>query len=151
MLGSKGFQDHANFSRILLSSPSWFSIPILGGSLILYISFQSILTLYLLIMQVITWVLVPSATFPNPLWAATTKTALFRGHFLFNEAKMLVGCIQCGGNSFSLNYSYTIPPWVSYCTCPFFGGTLGGYLWRRAVFSFWDLGCREQDRPRQSF
>ena len=137
---------------------SFFSLPLpllrspfLEGSPTLYNSFQSILTLHLLIMQVITWVLVPSATFPNPLWAATTKTALFRGHFLFNEAKMLVGCIQCGGNSFSLNYSYTIPPWVSYCTCPFSRGALVGCLWRRAVLSFWDLECREQDHPLQRF
>ena len=43
----------------------FLSLLILGGSLTLYISFQSILALYLLIMQVITRVLVPSATFPN--------------------------------------------------------------------------------------
>ena len=94
--------------------------PILGGSLILYTFFQSILTLHLLIVQVITWVLVPSTTFPNPLWVTATKAALFRGPFLINAARTLVGCIQCGGDSFSLNFSYTIPSCVSYCTHPFF-------------------------------
>ena len=77
--------------------------PILGGSLTLYTSFQSILTLHLLIVQVITRVLVPLATFPNPLWVAATKAALFKGHFLINAARMLVGCIQCGGDNFSLD------------------------------------------------
>ena len=98
---------------------------ILGGSLTLYTSFQLILTLHLLIVQVITWVLVPSATFPNPLWVAATKAALFRGSFLINAARTLVGRIQCGGDNFSLNCSYTIPPCVSYCTCPFFGERSG--------------------------
>ena len=145
--------------KLLLSSPfflflffaSPFRSPILGGSLTLYTSFQSILALHLLIMQVINRVLVPSATFPNPLWVAATKTALFRGHFLINAARTLVGCIQCGGDSFSLNCSYTIRPWVSYCTCPSPRGALGGCLCRHAVLSSWDLGCQEQDHPRQRF
>ena len=111
VLGRKGLQGRASCPRVLLSFFSCsFSIPILGGSLSLYISFQSILAFHLLIMQVITRVFVPSATFPNPLWVAATKTALFRGHFLINVAKTLVGCIQCGCDSFSLNCSYTIPP-----------------------------------------
>ena len=76
-------------------------------------------------MQVITQVLVPSATFPNPLWVAATKATLFRGLFLINAARMLVGCIQCGGDNFSLNYSHTIPPCVSFCTRPFFWGRFG--------------------------
>ena len=111
---------------------SFFSPPalfppslILGGSLTLYTFFQSILTLHLLIVHVITRVLVPSATFPNPLWVAATKAALFRGPFLINAARTLVGRIQCGGDSFSLNWSYTIPPCVSYCTRPFFGERSG--------------------------
>ena len=124
--------------------------PILGGSLTLYISFQSILV-HLLIMQVTTRVLVPSATFPNPLWLAATKAALFRGHFLINVARTLVGCIQYGGDSFSLDCSCTIRLWVSYCTYPFPGGALGGCLCWCAVLSPWDLGCREQDHPRQRF
>ena len=111
---------------------SFFSPPALfprsfipGGFLTLYISFQSILTLHLLIVQVITRVLVPSATFLNPLWVAATKVALFKGPILINAARMLVGCVQCGGDSFSLNCSYTILPCVSYCTCPFFWGRSG--------------------------
>ena len=48
-----------------------------------------ILALNLLIMQVATWVLVPSATFLNLLWVAATNIALFRGHFLINAARLL--------------------------------------------------------------
>ena len=48
-------------------SISSFSIPFPGGFLTLYIPFQLILALYLLIMQVATQVLVPSAAFPNLL------------------------------------------------------------------------------------
>ena len=129
----------------------FFSSLILGGSLTLYTSFQSILALYLLIMQVITWVLVPSATFPNPLWVAATKITLFKGHFLINAVRTLVACIQYGGDNFSLNYSYTICSWVSYCTCPSPEGALGGCICQHAVLSSWGLGCREQDCPRQRF
>ena len=115
----KTMQTAAVFS--FFSLPALFPwSPILGGSLSLYTSFQSILTLHLLIVQVITRVLVPSATFPNPLWVATTKAALFRGPFLINAARTLVRRIKCRGDSFSLNCSYTIPPCASYCTHPFF-------------------------------
>ena len=48
-----------------------------------------ILALNLLIMQVATWVLVPSATFLNFLWVAATNIVLFRGHFLINAARLL--------------------------------------------------------------
>ena len=119
------------------SSPALFSrSPIFGGSLTLYTSFQSILTLQLLIMQVITRVLVPSATFPNPLWVAATKAALFRGHFLINVARTLVGCIQCRGDNFSLDYFCTIRLWVSYCTYPSPGSALGGCLCRCVLWNF---------------
>ena len=87
-----------------------------------------ILTLHLFVMQVITQVLVPSATFPNPLLVAATKAALFRDPFLINVATTLVGCIQCGGDSFFLNCSHTIPLCVSFCARPF----LWGALWEDA-------------------
>ena len=138
----KTMQIAAVFSFFSLLLPFSRSL-ILGGSFPLYTSFQLILTLHLLIVQAITRVLVPSATFPNPLWVAATKTVLFRGHFLINVAKTLVGCIQCGGDSFFLNCSYTIRPWASYCTCPSPGGALGGCFCWCAVLSSWDLGCRE--------
>ena len=48
---------------------------------------QLILALHLLIMQVTSRVLVPTAAFPNLLWVAATKAALFRGHFLINAAR----------------------------------------------------------------
>ena len=38
-----------------------------------------ILALHLLIVQATTWVLVPSDTFPSPLWVGTIKAALFKG------------------------------------------------------------------------
>ena len=50
-----------------------------------------------------------------------TKAILFRGPFIINAARTLVGCIKCKGDSFSLNCSYIIPPCASYCTRPFFG------------------------------
>ena len=90
--------------------------PILGGSFPLYISFRSILTFHLLIVQAITRVLAPSTTFPHPLWVAATKAILFKGPFIINAARTLVGRIKCGGDNFSLNCSYTIPPCASYCT-----------------------------------
>ena len=121
---SKTMQTAAVFSFFSLPLPFSRS-PILWGSLPLYISFQSILTLHLLIVQAITRALGPSTTFPNPLWVAATKVILFRGPFIINAVRMLVGRIKCRGDSFSLNCSYTIPPCASYCTRPFFGKRSG--------------------------
>ena len=115
-----------------LFSPPSFS----GGFLTLYILFQSILALHLLIMQVTTRVSVPSVTFPNLQWVTATKTALFRGHFLINATRMLVVGIQCGGDSFSLNCSYTMLPWLSYSTCPFSWDTLGSCHWWWVVLPY---------------
>ena len=114
------------------NSPS----PFTGGFLTLYILFQSILALHLLIMQVTTRVSVPSATFPNLQWVAATKTALFRGHFLINAARTLVVGIQCRGDNFSLNCSYTMLPWLSCGTCPFSWDALGGCRWWRAILPY---------------
>ena len=50
---------------------------------------------------------------------------LFRGPFIINAARMLVGRIRCRGDSFSFNYSYFIPPFASCCTRPFFGERSG--------------------------
>ena len=44
----------------------------------LYSLFWIIFTLHLLIIWTLTWVLVPSATFPSSLWVAIVKVALFR-------------------------------------------------------------------------
>ena len=77
VLRYKGFKDHPN------SSPP-------RGLLTLYIPFQLILALHLLIIQVTSRVLVPSAAFPNLLWVTATKVALFGGHFLINAARTLV-------------------------------------------------------------
>ena len=86
-LVTKAFQDGTNSNRLpsinLLSC-----IP--GGFLMLYTSFLLILALDLLIMQVTTWVFIPSAAFSNFLWVAATKVILFRGHFLINVARSLV-------------------------------------------------------------
>ena len=85
-LVTKAFQDGTNSNRL----PSInFSCPIPGGFLTLYTSFPLILALHLLIMQVATWVLIPSATFSNFLWVAATKVILFKGHFLINAVKSL--------------------------------------------------------------
>ena len=117
-------QTVAVFSFFSLPTPFPWS-PILKGSLSLYISFQLILTLYLLIVQAITRVLIPSATLSNLLWVAATKATLFRSPFINNVARTLVRRIKCGGDNFSLNCSYSIPPCASYCTHPFFGERFG--------------------------
>ena len=84
MLGNKGFEDDTNCYRL----PSFqFSAPFSSGSLTLYIPFQLILALHLLIMQVTSRVFVLLATFPNLLWVVATKAALFRDHFLINAAR----------------------------------------------------------------
>ena len=117
-------QTVAVFSFFSLPPP-FFAIPHSWGSLSLYITFQSILTLHLLIVQATIWVLIPSAIFPNPLWVAATKVALFMGPFIINAARTLVGHIKCKGDSFSLNCSYTIPSCASYCPRPFFEERFG--------------------------
>ena len=73
----------------------WLPFPpsLHGGFLTLYSPSQLILTLHPLIMRITTRVLVPSATFPNFLLVTATNTALFRGPFLINAARTLVGHI----------------------------------------------------------
>ena len=109
-------QTTAFFSLLLPFSRSL----ILGGSFPLHTSFQSILTFHLLIVQTITRVLVPSTTFPDPLWVAATNAILFRSPFTINVARTLVERIKYEGDSFSLNYSHSIPPCASCCTHLFF-------------------------------
>ena len=95
-----------------------------------------ILALHLLIMQVVTRVLVPSAAFPNLLWVAVTKTVLLRGHFLINAARSLVVSIWCGGDSFSWNCFSTMLLWLSHCVSPFFLGCPGRLSLTACCFSF---------------
>jgi len=65
---------------------------------------------------------------------------LFRGPFLINAARTLVGHVQCGGDIFSLNCSYIIPPCVSYCTRPFFGECSGRLTLMACRFVLLDFG-----------
>ena len=102
-----------------------FSSPFPRGCLILYISFSLILALHLLIMQVATRMLVPSAASSNFLWVAATKVVLFKGHFLINVARSLVVGIYCGDDSFSWNCSSTMLPWLAHCVSPFCLGCPG--------------------------
>ena len=62
----------AFFFSLLLPSPFH------EESSTLYSLFWIIFTLHLLIIWTLTWVLVPSATFPSSLWVAIVKVALFR-------------------------------------------------------------------------
>ena len=66
-----------------------FQSPLHGGSLTLYSSTQTILTLHLLIIQAITWVLVPSNVPSGLLWVGIAKVTLFRGLLHINVAKVL--------------------------------------------------------------
>ena len=95
-----------------------------------------ILALHLLIMQVVTWVLVPSAAFPNLPWVAATKTVLLRGHFLINAARSLVVGIWCECDSFSWNCFSTMLLWLSHCVSPFFMGCPGRLSLTACCFSF---------------
>ena len=47
-----------------------------------------ILAIHLLIMQVATWVFVPSNTSLNLLWVAVDRVTLFRGHSFINAARL---------------------------------------------------------------
>ena len=51
----------------------FFFLVVFGGPLMLYTFFPLILAIHLLIMQVATWVPVPSAAFFNLLWVAATR------------------------------------------------------------------------------
>ena len=75
-----------------------------GGILTLYSPSQLILTFHLLIRQVTTWVLVPSATFPHLLLVAVTEATLFRGPFPINAARTFVG---------AFNTKVTVFPWTA--------------------------------------
>ena len=57
-------------------------------SIVIYPPTPFILTVHLLIMQVTTWVLVPSSAFLNLLWVAADKVTLFRGHSFINAARL---------------------------------------------------------------
>ena len=56
-------------------------------SIVIYPSTPFILTVHLLIIQVATWVLVPSNAFLNLLWVTADKVTLFRGHSFINVAR----------------------------------------------------------------
>ena len=89
-----------HLSLSLSFSPS----PFHGGILTLYSPSQLILTFHLLIKQVTTWVLVPSAVFPHLLLVAATKATLFRGHFPINVARTFVD---------TFNTKVTVFPWTA--------------------------------------
>ena len=78
---------------ILLFFSLLFRSPFHEESSTLYSLFWIIFTLYLLIIWTLTWVLVPSATFPNSLWVAVTKVALFR-RFLHKNATSKVAVVH---------------------------------------------------------
>ena len=62
-------------------------------SLVIYSSAPFILVVHLSIMQVATWVSVPSSASLNLLWVAVDSMALFRGHSFINAARLLVAGI----------------------------------------------------------
>ena len=72
--------------------------------LTLYSPSQLILTFHLLIRQVTTRMLVPSAAFPHFLLVAVTETTLFKGHFPINAARTFVG---------TFNVEVTVFPWTA--------------------------------------
>ena len=113
-----------------LPSPFWR-----GWILTLYSPSQLILTFHLLIKQVTTWVLVPSAAFPHFLLVAITEATLFRGLFpsMWSGRLLAHSMRRC---SFFLNRSHTVPPCEFYCTSLFFWERFGGCLWWRVILPF---------------
>ena len=75
-----------------------------GWILTLYRSSQLILTFHLLIRQITTQVLVPSAAFPHFLLVAIIEATLFRGPFPINAARTFVG---------AFNAEVTAFPWTA--------------------------------------
>ena len=57
-------------------------------SLVIYSSTPLILAVHLLIVQVATWVSVPSSASLNLLWVVVGRVTLFRGHSFINAAKL---------------------------------------------------------------
>ena len=84
-LGYKDFPRRCKLPLSSLSPPLFLFFS--GGFLTLYIPFELILALHLLIMHVATRVVIPSAAFSNFLWVAATKVYYPGGHFLINAAR----------------------------------------------------------------
>ena len=57
-------------------------------SLVIYSSAPFILAIHLLLVQVATWVSVPSSASLNLLWVAIYRVTLFRGHSFINAARL---------------------------------------------------------------
>ena len=97
----------------LIELPGVFRIallPLRGISLVIYPSVLFILAVHLSIVQVATWVSVPSSASLNLLWVVVVSMTLFRGHSLINEAKLLAAGIQCGCDKLSYNGPFTLLP-----------------------------------------
>ena len=62
--------------------------PIREISLVIYSSAPFILAVHLSIVQVATWVSVPSSASLNLLWVAVDSMALFKGHSFINTARL---------------------------------------------------------------
>ena len=87
----------------------FFQNPSHGGSLTLYSSIWIILTIYLFIIWVITWVLVPSDTLFGFLWVVLAKAALFRSLFHINAIRKVAAMYLMRWQQLSLRYS-----WISF-------------------------------------
>ena len=99
-----------------------------GGSLTLYSSPWTILTLHLLIIWALTWVPIPSDILFGFLWVVVAKAALFRGLLHINAAKRVVAIHSCNGSSFPLDI-YVFPSSLYvYDARPYHWCFLEGYL-----------------------
>ena len=93
-----------SLSFFFLSPFSGLIIPFHGGIFTLYSPSRSILTFHLLIRQVTTWVLIPSATFPHLQLVVVTEATLFKGPVPINVARTFVG---------TFNAEVTAFPWTA--------------------------------------
>ena len=95
---------------------------------ILYSLFWIIFTIHLLIIWTLTWVLIPSATFPSSLWVAITKVALFRRFLHINAAsKVAVMHLMWWCQSFLRYFQvfFLLPcPWNTFLSLNLLGRSL---------------------------
>ena len=83
------FFSSSDTTQLELSGVFWIAIPPLREiSLVIYYSAPFILAVHLLIVQVATWVSVPSSASLNLLWVAVDRVTLFRGHSFINAARL---------------------------------------------------------------
>ena len=83
------FFSSSDTTQLGPSGVFWIAIPLLREiSLVIYFCAPFILVVHLLVVQVATWVSVPSSASLNLLWVAVDRVTLFRGHSFINAVRL---------------------------------------------------------------